>query len=115
MSANSDCEPELSWRGVPAPVGEALGWIRFPAPAPTTAPTLSHPRSHRPSPRPAPPRRRVITSLATSPLRPNGYGSSTSAPALAVPQTNGKAERFIQSLQREWAYVAVYETSHHRA
>ena len=31
------------------------------------------------------------------------------------PQTNGKAERFIQTLQREWAYAAVYETSRHRA
>ena len=31
------------------------------------------------------------------------------------PRTNGKAERFIQTLQREWAYAAVYETSHYRA
>jgi transposase InsO family protein len=31
------------------------------------------------------------------------------------PQTNGKAERFIQTLQHEWAYAAVYETSQHRA
>src|SRR3954447_16421226 len=31
------------------------------------------------------------------------------------PQTNGKAERFIQTLQREWAYAAVYQTSRHRA
>jgi transposase InsO family protein len=31
------------------------------------------------------------------------------------PQTNGKAERFIQTLQREWSYAAVYETSRHRA
>ena len=30
------------------------------------------------------------------------------------PQTNGKAERFIQTLQREWAYAAVYQTSNHR-
>jgi len=27
------------------------------------------------------------------------------------PQTNGKAERFIQTLQREWAYVREYESS----
>lgn len=27
------------------------------------------------------------------------------------PRTNGKAERFIQTLQREWAYAAVYENS----
>jgi len=30
------------------------------------------------------------------------------------PRTNGKAERFIQTLQREWAYAAVYQTSTHR-
>ncbi|UDF28475.1 UNVERIFIED_ORG: IS481 family transposase [Roseateles sp. XES5] len=31
------------------------------------------------------------------------------------PQTNGKAERFIQSALREWAYAVAYPTSHHRA
>lgn len=31
------------------------------------------------------------------------------------PRTNGKAERFIQTLLREWAYVAVYQTSTHRS
>lgn len=31
------------------------------------------------------------------------------------PRTNGKAERFIQTLLREWAYAAVYKTSDHRA
>ena len=31
------------------------------------------------------------------------------------PRTNGKAERFIQTLLRDWAYAARYETSHHRA
>jgi transposase InsO family protein len=31
------------------------------------------------------------------------------------PRTNGKAERFIQTLQREWAYAVVYRTSEHRA
>jgi transposase InsO family protein len=31
------------------------------------------------------------------------------------PRTNGKAERFIQTLQREWAYAVRYETSDHRA
>jgi transposase InsO family protein len=30
------------------------------------------------------------------------------------PQTNGKAERFIQTLLREWAYVRPYETSQQR-
>jgi transposase InsO family protein len=31
------------------------------------------------------------------------------------PRTNGKAERFIQTKLREWAYGAVYRTSEHRA
>jgi len=30
------------------------------------------------------------------------------------PRTNGKAERFIQTLLREWAYTASYPTSSHR-
>jgi transposase InsO family protein len=30
------------------------------------------------------------------------------------PRTNGKAERFIQTLLREWAYAATYRTSDHR-
>jgi transposase InsO family protein len=32
-----------------------------------------------------------------------------------TPRTNGKAERFIQTSLREWAYAASYETSHQRA
>lgn len=31
------------------------------------------------------------------------------------PQTNGKAERFIQSALREWAYAYTYQSSEHRA
>lgn len=31
------------------------------------------------------------------------------------PRTNGKAERFIQTMLREWAYAVRYETSNHRA
>jgi transposase InsO family protein len=30
------------------------------------------------------------------------------------PQTNGKAERFIQTMLREWAYAATYRNSAHR-
>jgi hypothetical protein len=30
------------------------------------------------------------------------------------PRTNGKAERFIQTMLREWAYAAVYQTSDQR-
>jgi transposase InsO family protein len=32
-----------------------------------------------------------------------------------TPKTNGKAERFIQSALREWAYGFVYRTSHERS
>ena len=32
-----------------------------------------------------------------------------------TPRTNGKAERFIQSALREWAYARAYQTSDHRA
>ena len=32
-----------------------------------------------------------------------------------TPRTNGKAERFIQTLVREWAYAAPYETSARRS
>jgi transposase InsO family protein len=32
-----------------------------------------------------------------------------------TPKTNGKAERFIQTALREWAYAAAYPTSSHRA
>ena len=31
------------------------------------------------------------------------------------PRTNGKAERFIRTMLREWAYGAIYATSHERA
>lgn len=30
------------------------------------------------------------------------------------PRTNGKAERFIQTMLREWAYAATYQSSQHR-
>jgi len=32
-----------------------------------------------------------------------------------TPKTNGKAERFIQTALREWAYAQAYQTSNHRA
>jgi len=31
------------------------------------------------------------------------------------PRTNGKAERFIQTMLREWAYAATYQSSQHRS
>ena len=32
-----------------------------------------------------------------------------------TPKTNGKAERFIQTALREWAYAQAYPNSRHRA
>lgn len=64
---------------------------------------------------------RVMTDNGT------GYRSKIHAAAIAEleirhlrtrpyrPRTNGKAERFIKTLQAEWAYAAVYQTSHDRA
>jgi transposase InsO family protein len=63
---------------------------------------------------------RVMTDNGT------GYRSKVHAAAIAQlgikhlrtrpyrPRTNGKAERFIQTLQREWAYAAVYQDHWHR-
>jgi transposase InsO family protein len=45
-----------------------------------------------------------IAALAIKHLRTQPYR----------PRTNGKAERFIQTLQREWAYAAAYPSSWHR-
>jgi transposase InsO family protein len=44
-------------------------------------------------------RRRGIEHIRTRPYRP---------------RTNGKAERFIQTMLREWAYAATYRSSDHR-
>jgi transposase InsO family protein len=63
---------------------------------------------------------RVMTDNGT------GYRSKAHAAAVAQlgirhlrtqpyrPRTNGKAERFIQSMLREWAYVCAYPSSAHR-
>ncbi|HEY0231949.1 MAG TPA: IS481 family transposase [Dokdonella sp.] len=48
--------------------------------------------------------RHACTQLGIKHLRTKPY----------TPQTNGKAERFIQSALREWAYAATYQTSAHR-
>jgi transposase InsO family protein len=57
----------------------------------------------------------------------SGYRSKAHAEAVAEleikhlrtrpyrPRTNGKAERFIQTLQVEWAYAASYQNHHQRA
>jgi len=64
---------------------------------------------------------RVMTDNGT------GYGSKVHAAAIAEleikhlrtrpyrPRTNGKAERFIKTLQVEWAYAASYRDHRHRA
>ena len=39
---------------------------------------------------------------------------SATGPAPYRPRTNGKAERFIQTALREWAYAQAYPTSDHR-
>ena len=41
--------------------------------------------------------------------------SNTSVPSPTRPKTNGKAERFIQTALREWAYARAYQTSDQRA
>lgn len=52
-------------------------------------------------------------------MRDNGACYKSKAFARAchpyTPKTNGKAERFIQTALREWAYAAAYPTSQHRA
>ena len=76
------------------------------------------------SPRP------VATSTPRSTLLRRYYGSAYLARAFAAtwarlrlrhlrtrpytPRTNGKAERFIQTLRREWAYRRAYPTSRRR-
>lgn len=63
---------------------------------------------------------RIMTDNGT------GYRSKIHAAAIAEleirhlrtrpyrPRTNGKAERFIKTLQAEWAYAASYQSHHHR-
>lgn len=48
--------------------------------------------------------RAAVTALGIRHLRTRPYR----------PRTNGKAERFIQTLQREWAYAASYQSSRQR-
>ena len=48
--------------------------------------------------------RRACESLQARHLRTRPY----------TPRTNGKAERFIQTCKREWAYARPYHSSHER-
>jgi transposase InsO family protein len=49
--------------------------------------------------------RRSCTRLGLKHIRTRPY----------TPKTNGKAERFIQTLLRDWAYAVRYETSTQRS
>jgi transposase InsO family protein len=74
---------------------------------------------------------RTAVSAAAAPSFRRCYGSCYRSRAFAkacgtlglkhirtkpyTPKTNGKAERFIQTALREWAYAIAYPTSNHRA
>ena len=74
---------------------------------------LRQPRRHR---HPRHDRQRLLLSIQGLRQRPAGSSaSSTSAPGPTRRKTNGKAERFIQTALREWAYAHAYDTSDHRA
>ena len=85
-----------------------------PAPRFSSAPSPgSGARGIRRPPRPE--RQRQWLRVAASFARPaTACTSAIGAPGAYTPRTNGKAERFIQTLLREWAYVVPYATSHER-
>ncbi|MBA3560047.1 MAG: transposase [Gemmatimonadaceae bacterium] len=53
---------------------------------------------------------RITSAPQSPPPRP-----APLVPRPYTPRTNGKAERFIQTSLREWAYAQVYSHSTHRA
>ena len=53
------------------------------------------------------------SSLFRTALSQAGIGHKRTRPY--TPRTNGKAERFIQTTLREWAYAKPYHSSHERA
>ncbi len=64
---------------------------------------------------------RVMTDNGTS-FRSHRYAKALRRPQIKhirtkpyTPRTNGKAERFVQTALREWAYARAYETSDQRA
>jgi transposase InsO family protein len=64
---------------------------------------------------------RVMTDNGSC-YRSKAFASACRRPGLKhirtkpyTPKTNGKAERFIQTALREWAYAVAYPTSEHRA
>ena len=56
----------------------------------------------------------AATSAAPSVTRCAQLGLDHRRTRLYTPRTNGKAERFIQTLPREWAYARPYATSQAR-
>ena len=64
---------------------------------------------------------REVMSDNGSPYRSNAWAAECAHRGLEHirtrpyrPRTNGKAERFIQTMLREWAYAATYRSSNHR-
>ena len=78
---------EPRWHGSPSGEHVSSGS------SPTMVPAIAHARLSRRA------RRHDVRPLRTRPYRP---------------RTNGKAERFIQTMLREWAYAMRYETSNQR-
>ena len=76
-------------------------------------PTLRQPRhqdqtcAHR--------QRQLLPLTQTSPTRCTPLQIIHSRTRPRRPQTNGKAERFIQTILREWAYARLYSSSEERA
>src|SRR3954468_9838384 len=74
---------------------------------------LREPRRHD---YPCDDRQWLLLSLEGLPLRlPRSRSQAHPDQAVYTPKTNGKAERFIQTALREWAYAQAYPTSDHRA
>lgn len=60
-------------------------------------------------------RQRLLLQVKSSRQRLPQVGPQAHPTKPYTPKTNGKAERFIQTALREWAYAVAYPTSGHRA
>ncbi len=56
----------------------------------------------------------LLPSRTPTPTRSTNSACATSASDPVRPRTNGKAERFIQTLLNEWAYHQIYGSSEER-